>query len=290
MSIEYPVTNSTIRCSVVSVGTVEPQNRLELTPPINGRIDQILVDEGAKVKKGQIVAWISSTDRAAVLDAASTLSQDEQDYWKSVYKPTPIIASIDGEVIVRSLEPGQSVTLSTPVIVISDRLIVEVRVDETDIGKIKTGMSAKIKLDAYPDVSVMGKVDRISYESKINNNVVVYEVEVLTDSMPEMFRSGMSTEVSIYYQDKTDILAVPFDAVNFEAGKAYVNLKSAGGSEPEKRVIKTGVTDNRHYEVISGLVQGDVIVVKRKGAAAFQADKDPSNNPFMPNMRRRPSK
>ena len=284
--IEYPVTNATIMCSVVSVGTIEPQNRLELNPPINGRIDQILVEEGDKVKKGQIVAWLSSTDRAAVLDAASTLSKDEQEYWKSVYKPTPIIASIDGEVIVRRLEPGQTVSMSTPVIVISDRLIVRVRVDETDIGKIKVGMQAKIRLDAYPDIHIRGKVDKISYESKITNNVVVYEVEVLTDSCPDVFRSGMSVDVSIFHKDLKDILAVPFDAVNFEGGRAYVNVKSAGKKEPEKREIVIGVTDNRNYEVVSGLADGEVVMVQRKAPSMFQAGSSEGSNPFMPARKR----
>ncbi len=286
--IEYAVTNATIKCSVVSVGTIEPQNRLELNPPINGRVDQILVEEGDKVKKGQIVAWLSSTDRAAVLDAASTLNKDEQDYWKSVYKATPIIASIDGEVIARRLEPGQTVTMSTPIIVISDRLIVRVRVDETDIGKVKLGMNASIKLDAYPDIKVKGKVDRISYESKLANNVVVYEVEVVVESAPDVFRSGMSVEVSIYHQDNKNVLAIPFDAVSFAGEKPFVLVKSDGKNEEKKLEIELGVNDSRNYEVTGGLKEGDVIVVRRKDVSVFQKDRSGANNPFMP-MRKRKS-
>ncbi len=284
--IDYPVTNATINSTVISVGTIEPKNRLELNPPINGRLDEILVHEGDKVAKGQVVAWLSSIDRAAVLDAASTLNKDEQDYWKSVYKPTPLISSIDGEVIVRSVEPGQSVSMSKPVIVISDRLIVRVRVDETDVGKIKVGMSTRIKLDAYPDINLTGRVDRISYESKLVSNVVVYEVDVEADTVPSVFRSGMSVEVTISYQAVKDVLVIPFDSVNFNGGTAFVTVKSGAAKEEEQREVTLGVTDNRNYEVIGGLKLGDVVVVRRKDASVFQADNSSGSNPFMPMQRR----
>src|SRR3990167_8328140 len=59
-----------IETVVLTTGGVEPQNRVEVKPPIGGRIEDILVREGASVRRGQIVAWMSSTERAALLDAA----------------------------------------------------------------------------------------------------------------------------------------------------------------------------------------------------------------------------
>ena len=66
-----------IQISVSTTGIVEPQNRLEMKPPINGRIEEILVREGEKVKRGQILAWMSSTERAALLDAARAQSEEK---------------------------------------------------------------------------------------------------------------------------------------------------------------------------------------------------------------------
>ncbi len=95
-------------CVIVSTtGVVEPQNRVEIKPPIAGRIEEILVKEGDKVKKGDILCLMSSTERAALLDAAHLKGEKELKYWEEVYKPIPLIAPIDGEVIVRAAEPAK---------------------------------------------------------------------------------------------------------------------------------------------------------------------------------------
>src|SRR5512135_2181159 len=70
-----------IQTVITATATVQPQNRLEIKPSINGRIDQILVHEGEDVKMGQVLALMSSTERAALLDAAKSHSPDEVKYW-----------------------------------------------------------------------------------------------------------------------------------------------------------------------------------------------------------------
>ncbi|MFH0753461.1 MAG: efflux RND transporter periplasmic adaptor subunit, partial [Candidatus Omnitrophota bacterium] len=156
-----------IENAITATGTVQPQNRLEIKPPISGRIDKILVEEGQMVKSGDILALMSSTDRAALLDAARLQGGDILKNWEDVYKPTPLIAPVDGEVIVKAVDPGQVVSASDAVVVLSDRLIVQAQVDETDIGKVKRGQMAEITLDAYPQLMVKAKVDHIYYESKV---------------------------------------------------------------------------------------------------------------------------
>lgn len=131
-----------IKETVSTTGTVKPQNRLEIKPPVAGRIEEIWVNEGQEVKSGEILALMSSTERAALLDAARLQGDLETTYWKSVYNATPLIAPIDGRVIVRSVEPGQTVTTADAVIVLSDRLIVQADVDETDIGEVAIGQES----------------------------------------------------------------------------------------------------------------------------------------------------
>ena len=92
-----------IRLTVITTGVVEPQNRLEIKPSINGRVEEILVREGDKVTRGQILARTSSTERAALVDAARSQGEETLEYWEEVYKKTPIISPINGEVIVRSI-------------------------------------------------------------------------------------------------------------------------------------------------------------------------------------------
>ncbi|GBR77540.1 macrolide-specific efflux system MacA, partial [Candidatus Termititenax dinenymphae] len=192
----------TVSDIISATGVVEPQNRLEIIPPISGRIDQIFVQEGAEVRAGQQLAIMSSTDRAALLDTASTQGQEKIDYWSNVYKPTPILAPIGGRVIVRSIEPGQTVNSNTTILVLADRLIVKAQIDETDIGKVAVGQKTTISLDAYPDVKISGRINRISYESKVINNVTIYEVEIAPDSIPAIFRSGMSANIKIIRRQK----------------------------------------------------------------------------------------
>ena len=78
-----------IEVLITTTGTVQPQNRLEMKPPISGRIEEILVREGSNVKKGEVVAWMSSTERAALIDAARSKGGETLQYWEDAYKPTP---------------------------------------------------------------------------------------------------------------------------------------------------------------------------------------------------------
>lgn len=275
-----------IEVFISTTGTVQPQNRLEIKPPINGRIEEILVKEGNKVKKGQILAWMSSTERAALLDAARPQGEEALKYWQEAYKPTPLIAPINGEVIVRAVEPGQTVTSTTPVVVLSDRLIVKAQVDETDIGKVKLDQAAIISLDAYPGQKVKSKVDHIAYESKVVNNVTIYEVDILPGSVPDVFRSGMSANVDIIERSKENVLLIPLEAVKQDRKGSFVLLSQGPGKEPVKRIVKLGISDDQNAEIISGLETKDKIIVKtqkylpsKKGIA--------TSSPFTPSRGRK---
>src|SRR5262249_53194260 len=145
----------------------------------------------------------------ALLDAARLQGgADSLKEWEDVYKPTALIAPIDGEVIVKAVNPGQTVTPTDDVIVLSDRLIVQAQVDETDIGKVKIGQTVDITLDAYPDIQLTATVNHIYYESKIVNNVTMYAVDLLPDHIPDVFRSGMSANVQIIQAQKDHVLLV----------------------------------------------------------------------------------
>jgi macrolide-specific efflux system membrane fusion protein len=275
-----------IELSITTTGTIEPQNRLEVKPPINGRIEEILVNEGEKVRKGQILAWMSSVDRAALLDNARSQGEDVLKYWKDVYKPTPLISPIDGEVIVRVIEPGQTVTSNTAVVVISDRLIVRAQVDETDIGKVKLGQTAIVKLDAYPDIEVKAKVNHISYEATVVNNVTIYKVDILMERIPSVFRSGMSANVRIIQQRKKNVLTIPVDVVRHAGKSSFVLVSNGKDSKPERRDVELGISDLKNVEVISGLTLNDKIILD---SIKYELSKSPSNvteNPLMPRFGR----
>ncbi len=283
MEAVKPVLGS-IQAVITATGTVLPQNRLEIKPPINGRIEEILVKEGDDVKIGQTLALMSSTERAALLDAAKPQGPEAIKYWEDVYKPAPLLSPIDGEVIVSKDYPGQTVTSSDVIVVLSDHLIVQAQVDETDIGKVRLEQEANISLDAYPQIKITGRVNHIYYESLIVNNVTIYQVDILPDEVPDVFRSGMSATVSIVEKAKEDVLTLPLAAIKRGKEGTYVVVSRGPGQKPETRKIEAGIADEKNIEIISGLTADDKVLMTIQ---KYKADTSKAGiNPLSP-MRRR---
>lgn len=254
------VQKGSIKTAITTVGEVIPRNRLEIKPPIGGRVEQVLVKEGNNVSKGQTIAWMSSSDRATLIDAARAKGEEELKYWEEVYKPAPVIAPLSGFIIKRSVEPGQSVTVSDAIIVMADRLIVKAQVDETDIGKISDGQKVVLTLDAYPNKEIEGIVEHIAYESETINNVNIYEVDVIPSRVPSFFKSGMSASAKFILSDNSNALLLPSDAVKKFKGASYVlSDKKNGKIIPVQ--IETGTDDGTNTEIISGLSEGDTVVI-----------------------------
>ncbi len=269
----------TIQTIITTTATVLPKNRLEIKSPVNGRVEQVLVQEGDKVKTGQILAWMSSTDRAALLDAARGQGQAEYKKWVDVYKAIPLLAPIDGQVIVATTQPGQTVTTTDSVVVLSDHLIVRAQVDETDIGKIKFNQAAVVSLDAYPDTKIKAVVDHIYYESTTVNNVTIYSVDLQPKEIPAFFRSGMNANVDFIVQSKDNILLLPITAINKKGNQSFVLLETSDSNKPVQQEIQTGITDDKNIEIISGLKEEDNVVTKSK---KFSLNKSKvGSNPFM---------
>ncbi|MDD5428386.1 MAG: efflux RND transporter periplasmic adaptor subunit [Candidatus Omnitrophica bacterium] len=280
-----PVVGS-IKNVITATATVEPQNRLEIKPSIGGRIEEILVKEGDTVKDGQVLAWMSSTERAALLDAAQAKGAEELKYWQDVYKPTPLISPIDGEVIVCKDYPGQTVATTDVVMVLSDHLIVQAQVDETDIGKVKVAQKATITLDAYPQIKITGKVNHIYYESETVNNVVIYYADILPDRVPDVFRSGMSATAEIVENEKQDVLTVPAEAITGNEEGQRIAVVARPGNKPEERIVETGLSDDKNVEIVSGLSESDKVLVRvQKYEAAKEAKS--GGNPFMPSRKKK---
>ncbi len=257
-AIENPHYGS-IKQSVSANGMVKPRNRLEIKPPFAGRVESILVGEGEKVRKGEILAWMSSLDRAALLDAARAKGEEEK--WEDAYKPTPIVAPLSGFIIRRGIEPGQTVSAQDPILVMADNLIVKADVDETDIGKLKPGQKVRIVLDAYPDMRIHGSIEHIAYESQVINNVTIYRVDILPDKAFEILRSGMSVDVEITVTNKKNILLLSLNAVKEKKDMKYVLLETRH-AEPERREITTGIDDGRNVEIVSGLEESDSVIIR----------------------------
>lgn len=255
------VTRGSIKAQIATTGVVEPRNRLEIKPPVAGRIDKVFVKEGQNVRKGQVLAEMSSSDRAALLDAARAKGAAEFKKWEDVYKPAPIISPLNGFIIQRAVEPGQTVTVNDPILVMADRLIVKGEVDETDIGSIRLGQVVNIELDAYPGKVINGEVEHIAFESTTVNNVNIYKVDILPETVPKFFRAGMSATVNFILREKENILLVPMNVVKKIGNKSYVFILPKDAKQPEAVQIKTGLENDINVEIVSGLSEGDEVIV-----------------------------
>lgn len=246
-----------ILAEVTSSATITPENKLEIKPPIAGRAETVLVDIGQEVKRGQPLAMMSSSERAALLDAARAKGPKEVAFWEDVYKTAPLVAPIDGVIISRTLVPGQVVTTSDVAFIMSDRLIAKADMDETDLAKIHMGQSAVVTLDSYPDQKIEGEVSKIAYNSTTTNNVTTYPVDVTMKNIPEFARSGMTANVGFMQEGKTNVLILPADAIGPDN---TVQLAAEVGGVEESRKIVTGLSDGKNVEIKEGLAEGDRVI------------------------------
>lgn len=248
---------------VSATGSVTPESRIVVTAPINGRIDRILADDGRIVKKGEVLAWMSSQDRAALMDAMQTSRRGRGSELSQMYKPTPIVAPEGGQIISRSVVRGQNVGVESVLFEISDRLIFLAKVDETDLGKIALDQPARIWIDAFPGQVVEAKTHHIVHQSSLNNNITTYDVYVEpTGPVTGNLRSGMSISVDFILIRKDDALLVPaFLAEGRQNVRIPLTVRGSSG-EAESRDVQIGAGNGEFVEVLEGLKTNDVVLYR----------------------------
>ena len=179
-------------------------------------------------------------------------------------KYTKIISPVDGVVVSRDVDVGQTVAASfqTPTLfmVAQDltKMQIEVNVSEADIGRVAVGQDVDYTLDGYADMIFSGKVSQVRISPTTVNNVVTYNVIVEVDNEDEKLKPGMTANVSIITNQKDDALCVPNDALRFTpteitGGQKY---KEQGiwvmrDKKPVRVTIKTGAKNNDITEIIS---------------------------------------
>jgi macrolide-specific efflux system membrane fusion protein len=269
----------TIEKTIMATGVVQPQNRLEIKSPIAGRVEKILVEEGEVVHKGQTVIWVSSTERAALLDAARANGAEDLKKWEDYYRPTPILAPISGMIIQKKLQQGQTFSSTDGILVMSDKLIVQAQVDETDIAEIKKEQQVVIILDAYPTNQVKAQVEKIAYDAKTVNNVTTYTVDLKPKILPEFMRSGMTANVIFNIETKINALVIPAEAVKKKPSGEYYTLIKSPENKPIEVLLQIGLNDGKKMEVVAGLNESDIIMVPQIN---FDSLKGKNGNPFSP--------
>lgn len=214
---------------------------------------------------------------AQVSQAEAALKSAEIDL-----KYTKIVSPVDGIVVSKEVEVGQTVAASfqTPTLfnVAEDltKMQIEASVVEADIAKVKEGQTVEFGVDSFPDEIFYGIVTQVRNEAITTSNVVTYEVIIEIDNRDLKLKPGMTANVEIITAEKEGVLLVPNKALRFyitdENGetKRYQDkgLWILNKGQPQRIVIKTGVADEDRTEVISDKLKenDNVIIEDRKEA------------------------
>ncbi|MBP7211716.1 efflux RND transporter periplasmic adaptor subunit [bacterium] len=194
-------------------------------------------------------------------------------------KYTKIISPVDGVVVSRAVDVGQTVAASfqTPTLfsVAQDltKMQIEVSVSEADIGKVQVGQDVDYTLDGYPDEVFHGRVYQVRLSPTTVSNVVTYTVIVRVDNKDGKLKPGMSADVSIIVSKKENVLSVDNSAFRFTpkdvtGGKKYEHqgIWVLRKNRPVRISLKTGVTDSDYTEIITDeIFAGDKIIVGKLG-------------------------
>ncbi|MFC2123029.1 efflux RND transporter periplasmic adaptor subunit [Bacteroidota bacterium] len=200
-----------------------------------------------------------------VVNAQNNLDKVKDDLKKAI-----IIAPFDGTIGKVEAKEGDSLSAfnyaSETIIEIIDLSQIELRVemDEIDVPMVKPGQKAIIELDALPDLKLEGKVDFIFPLSREEAGVILYEIKVSFQAPTGSgLKSGMTATAEIVIDERSNVLAVPFRAVTKnDAGKSVVSVMA--GEEPQDREVVTGLSDSFQTEIVSGLSEGETVVIERK--------------------------
>jgi HlyD family secretion protein len=158
---------------------------------------------------------------------------------------TTIVSPIDGQVISRSVDVGQTVaaSLQAPTLftIAEDlkKMQVDTNVAEADVGKLQPGMPASFTVDAYPAQRFRGKVRQIRNAPQTVQSVVTYDAVIDVDNSELKLKPGMTANVTFTYEDKQDVIRVPNIALRFRPPSELLPSASASG---EKRTQAPGAT------------------------------------------------
>jgi HlyD family secretion protein len=228
-----------------------------------------------------------------------------------------IVAPIDGVVISRSVDVGQTVaaSLSAPTLfVIANDLAkmqINANVAEADIGGVEVGQDVNFTVDAFPSQRFHGRVVQVRNSPVTVQNVVTYDTIIEVANPDLKLKPGMTANVSIVVANREGVLTVPNAALRFRPPDAAsgverstagggpngtANAKPRGGASagravylapngkerraPERAPVKTGITDGVLTEIVEGLQDGDAIVIGVRLDQSNSDSRSGASNPF----------
>ena len=284
---------------VETSGLLTSENEANLSFKTGGIIQDILVKEGDKVSKGQLLATLNITEIAAQLsqaeenflkakrdaqrtqnlfkDSVNTREQLENsatalliaekqlEITRFNYAQTKIFATTNGVVINKLRNAGEQVQGGDPVLFISSNnssdWVVKCGLTDKDWTRLKGNEKAEIVFDAYPQ-TFTGSVKSLSQGSDAQSGL--YQAEIRIDRQQSRLVNGLFAKVHIYPKEKTNMISVPVDAlIEGENDSAFVFVKQ--GEKARRKAVKIGFLEGDKAFILSGIDTGAQVI--REGSA-----------------------
>jgi len=211
-----------------------------------------------------------------------------------------ITSPIDGVILDKAVEEGQTVAagFSTPTLFTIAQDLTDMRViadiDEADIGGVKEGQRVQFSVDAYPDETFEGAVTQVRQQATTESNVVTYEVVIGAPNKDLKLKPGLTANVTIYTNQKSDVLIVPNKALKFTPNPMFLGpdgkiqdtqaakkVWTKQGNTFTAHKVETGITNGSVTEIISGVKEGTKVVTELN-LTGVPTEAAGSGNPFMP--------
>ncbi|OGO00294.1 MAG: hypothetical protein A2Y59_05620 [Chloroflexi bacterium RBG_13_52_14] len=196
------------------------------------------------------------------LDSAGAALDNALEQLESAKDGYPILAPFDGVVAKVNVNQGDEVNANTVVIELIDPSAFEMSaiVDEIDVAQLRLGQRATVTLDAFSNLELSGSVSNISAFAQSQSGVVSYPISIsLAVSEDVQLLQGMSATATIDVNLASNALLVPTVAINGTGNRAVLMVMVDGQQQP--RMVTLGATDGVRTQVVSGLQEGDVVVV-----------------------------
>ncbi len=274
--------------AVYATGTVEPTVMLPVAARVTARLTELLVDEGAQVEEGQLLAQLEDDDlRSTLLELRSRESLSRADYernkalvssgavstqvfdrskseWESARAAaalaktqvnfTKLTANARGTIIKRDGEIGELIPANRAVFWISGQepLRIAAEVDEEDISLVAVGQRVLIRADAFPTQVFEGKVAQITPKGDPVGRSYRVRIALLGETP---LRIGMTAEANIVIAENERALLVPTAALDKK------RILVLNGDRVSERAVVTGAQDITRTEIVSGLSEGEYVVL-----------------------------
>jgi RND family efflux transporter MFP subunit len=217
--------------------------------------------------------------RASLQQARALLRFQQAQLDKAVIR-----SPITGTVLSITAQQGETVAagFSAPTLItVADlnRLEVRAYVDEVDVGKARLALPAEVRVETFPNRIFRGRVTKIAAASTVKDNVVTYETTVAMTDGAGLMRPDMTADVTLILGRTPGVLRIPTESIHREVRRSVVYVlhrEKQAKERVEERTVVTGVRDNTHIEIRSGLKEGDEVILaglERLGVVAVDSQK-----------------